>query len=54
MKYDSKYPEDLQIEEVVNWIAKLKMELTFLYFSEPVSFYGKKYFLIKFCNSFIG
>jgi hypothetical protein len=37
MKYDSKYPEDLRIEEVANWITKLKMDLTFLYFSEPVS-----------------
>lgn len=37
MTYNNFFPEELRIEEVVNWINKLKMDLCFLYFSEPVS-----------------
>ena len=38
MTYDGTYPNRVKIEDVVNWIDKFQMELTFLYFDEPVSF----------------
>jgi predicted AlkP superfamily pyrophosphatase or phosphodiesterase len=54
MTYNHFFPEDLRIEEVVNWINKLKIDLCFLYFSEPVSVLNKNnnlstnfFFLLK-------
>jgi predicted AlkP superfamily pyrophosphatase or phosphodiesterase len=33
--YDDSYPFIDRIDDVVNYISKLKVELTFLYFEEP-------------------
>ena len=34
--YSPTYPIDLKVTDTVNWISKLKLDLTFLYFDEPV------------------
>ncbi len=47
LPYDDSYPFEYRINDVVNYISKLKIDLTFLYFEEPVS-YLLKYNFISF------
>ena len=38
--YDDSYPFTYRINDVVNYISKFKVDLTFLYFEEPVSVFS--------------
>ena len=37
MKYDDNFPFKLRIDDIANWISKFEMDLSLLYFNEPVS-----------------
>ena len=36
LPYSQNYPFDYRVRDTVNWITKLKLDLSFLYFDEPV------------------
>ena len=37
MTYNDDFPGELKVDEITNWIYKLKLDLSLLYFSDPVS-----------------
>lgn len=45
--YNKDYMFSNRVEEVVNWISKLKLDLSFMYFDEPVNSFFLYFFLLK-------